>query len=84
VGLWYRIRGGYGYAWIRDANTAETLRARRAAERKKWESKMARRRAAEGLPKLPTPQGSYRGELPPETAPVKKRSRDVRNEPDAS
>lgn len=45
VGLWYRVVGGYGYAWLRSGNTAKYVRDRRAAERKKWEQKQARKRA---------------------------------------
>jgi len=48
VGLWYRARGGYGFAWIRTENTADTLRAKRAAERKKWEARKKLRRGGIG------------------------------------
>lgn len=72
VGLWYRVRGGYHYAWIRPGNTAEYVRAKREAERRKWESKQARKRAEADLPRIPTPQGSYRGEL--ESQPAQRKS----------
>jgi hypothetical protein len=47
AGLWYRARGGYGFAWIRDENTADALRAKRASGLRKWERHQARKKAEE-------------------------------------
>lgn len=63
-GLWRRATGGYEFAWIQRRNEADTVRAKRAAERRKWEAKQARKRA--------TPHGRYRGEL--ESLPAQPRS----------
>ena len=70
-GLWYRVPGGYRYAWIRDENKPARLRQLRQRERAKWEQKQRKRLPALGNSPgelVTTPQGSYRGELTcPET-----------------
>lgn len=47
-GLWYRVHGGYGYAWIRPSNNTDYVREKRAAERRKWDAKQARKKERNG------------------------------------
>jgi hypothetical protein len=75
VGLWVRVQGGYRYGWIQTRNKADAVREKRAVERRKWEAKQARKRAEADLPRLPTPLGSYTGELESQPAQLKTRSR---------
>ena len=57
VGLWERTDDGYFYAWIRQQNTPEALRDKRAKELQKWERKQTRKRASE----LPEARPHLRG-----------------------
>jgi len=60
AGLWERVDGGYGFAWLRDQNTPDAIRRTRKRERDK---KQAQRSPMSPGDRAQCPQGTYRGDI---------------------
>jgi hypothetical protein len=81
VDLWVRVPGGYQYVWIQPRNTAAAVRA----QRKRQAAKKRNQREAMSPGDIPPcPPGTYKGDMAPESRPLKKRSRSARDSSEAS